>query len=106
MAGAPSTAAATAVTAAAVFTKSRRETSWSWAIFGNLNSLGIFPDCIKQHPRPIGSLGVVLFHGARVVAPVEFEFVAHAAGQAVQIREQGGERDIHAVQLAHAYFTH
>src|ERR1035441_2904426 len=44
--GAPCTAgiaAATAVTAPAAFTKSRRETSWSWAIMGT--SSPVFSDC-------------------------------------------------------------
>src|SRR5450759_535796 len=48
-AGAPCTAgiaAATAVTAPAAFTKSRRETSWSWAMMGTSSS--IFPDCNMQ----------------------------------------------------------
>src|SRR5262245_52666156 len=44
-------------------------------------------------------------HRPRIVCPMEFQFIRQRTREAIEIGKQIGLRNVHAIQLAHAFFA-
>src|SRR6185503_5455097 len=60
-------------------------------------------DC-EARTKFISTLFPPRFHRPRIIRPVKLQFICQRARESVEVREQGGLRDIHPVELTHSSF--